>query len=121
MGMYAYIRGWLEIDFKQRVIAEQIIEQNRHRLYSGGWTFPPAPFNWSLCLFYGGDIRQHELPWLRGQVEQLARMSPVDEDNDWPRGFFIVTADEHEGARMWQIRDAVVTEHPAPELSWLGE
>ena len=121
MGMYAYVRGWLEIDFEQRVIAERIIEQNHHELYSGGWAFPSRPFNWSLYLFYGGDIRQHEVPWLRGQVEQLARMSPVDEDNDWPRGLFVVTTDEHEGAQTWQIRDAVVTELPAPNLSWLSE
>ncbi|MFI1996752.1 hypothetical protein [Actinoplanes sp. NPDC020271] len=121
MGTYASIRGWLEIDFKQRATAEQIIELNRHELYSGGWAFPSAPFNWSLYLFYGGDIRQGELSWLRGQVEQLAEMPTVDEDNDRPRGLFVVTAEEHDGAQMWQVREATVTELHAPGLSWLGE
>ncbi|MET8150566.1 hypothetical protein ACIBSW_21435 [Actinoplanes sp. NPDC049668] len=120
MGMYASVRGWLEIDFKQRGIAERIIEQHRHDLYSGGWAFPSVPFNWSLYLFYGGDIRQSEVPWIRDQVEQLARMPPVDEDDDWPTGLFVVTAEEHEGAQLWQIRESAVTELPAPDLSWLN-
>jgi hypothetical protein len=121
MGMYASIRGWVEIAFEQRVSAERIIEQNRHDLYSGGWAFPPKPFNWTLYLFYGGDIRQGEVPWLRHQVEQLARLPPVDEDDDWPQGLFVVTAEESEDARMWQIREATVTDLPAPRLSWLNE
>ncbi len=62
MGMYASVRGWLEIDFEQRVTAERIIGQNRHELYSGGWAFPSSPFNWSLYLFYGGDIRHSVVP-----------------------------------------------------------
>ncbi|SNT16371.1 hypothetical protein [Actinoplanes regularis] len=121
MGMYASIRGWLEIDFEQRLLAEQIIEEGRHELYSGGWAFPTKPFNWSLYLFYGGDIRQGELSWLRDQVEQLARMPPVDEDNDWPRGLFVITVEEQDCAQMWQVRDATVTALAAPDLSWLGE
>lgn len=121
MGMYASIRGWLEIDREQRAHAEQIIEQNRHELYSGGWAFPSKPFNWTLYLFYGGDIRHGELPWFRDQVERLARMPPVDEDNDWPRGLFVITAEEHDGAEMWQVREATVTESPAPGLTWLDE
>ncbi|WP_221329299.1 hypothetical protein [Actinoplanes sp. L3-i22] len=121
MGMYASIRGWLEIDFAQREAAEGIIERHRHELYSGGWAFPVRPFNWSLYLFYGGDIRQGEVPWLREQVEQLARMTPVDEDDDWPRGLFVVTAEEGAGASMWQVREAAVTEVPAPGPFWLAE
>ncbi|GAA3764083.1 hypothetical protein GCM10022379_34840 [Micromonospora maritima] len=121
MGMYASVRGWIEIDFQQRVAAEQIIAQHRHELYSGGWAFPSAPFNWTLYLFYGGDVRQSHLQWLRGQVEQLAVMSPVDDDNDFPRGLFLVTTDEREGAEWWQIREGRLDESPAPDLSWLGE
>jgi hypothetical protein len=90
-------------------------------LYSGGWAFPTKPFNWSLYLFYGGDIRQGELTWLRDQVEQLARIPPVDEDDDWPRGLFVITAEGQVGAQMWQVREAAVTGLSAPDLSWLGE
>jgi hypothetical protein len=40
MGIYASVRGWLEIDLNQRAAAEEIIERHRHDLYSGGWAFP---------------------------------------------------------------------------------
>ncbi|WP_051797068.1 hypothetical protein [Catenuloplanes japonicus] len=115
------VRSWLGIDVEQRVTAERIIGQNRHELYSGGWAFPSAPFNWSLYLFYGGDIRQGELSWLRGQVEQLAEMPPVDEDNDWPRGLFVVTAEERDGAQICRSVRLLSRNCLPPSLSWLCE
>ena len=121
MGMYTSIRGWIEIDFKQREAAEAIIQRHRHELYSGGWAFPPAPFNWTLYLFYGGDIRRGEVPWLREQIQQLATLSPIDDDNDMPRGLFVLTADEQDEAEKWQIHDGRLDNLPAPDLSWLGE
>ena len=48
----------------------------RRDLYSGGWAFPERPFNWALYVFYGGDIREAELPWLREQVESIAALPP---------------------------------------------
>jgi hypothetical protein len=118
--MYASVRGWLEIGFEHRVAAERIIERNRHDLYSGGWAFPSAPFNWALYLFYGGDIREGELGWLREQITELAAMPAVDEDGDRPVGLFLVT-DERGNADIWQIRDGTVHQRPAPDFKWLGE
>ncbi len=119
--MYASVRGWIELDFGQRAGAELIIERNRHDLYSGGWAFPAKPFNWTLYLFYGGDLRRGALPWLRDQVDNLARLPPVDEDGDRPTGLFVVTAEDQVGARIWQVREGSVTDLPAPDLSWLDE
>jgi hypothetical protein len=120
MGMYAAARGWLEIDFKQRSTAEEIIRRHHHELYSGGWAFPAAPFNWTLYLFYGGDIRDAELPWLHEQIAELAAMPPVDEDGDRPAGLFLITG-ERSGATMWQVRAGSVDEQGATSLSWLDE
>ena len=118
--MYASARGWVEIDIKQRSSAEEIIQRHQDGQYSGGWAFPAKPFNWTLYLFYGGDIREGELPWLRAQVTALAALSAIDEDGDRPRGLFLIT-DERGGAVTWQIRDGGLEEFPAPSLSWLGE
>ncbi|MEV0719688.1 hypothetical protein [Asanoa sp. NPDC050611] len=120
MGMYASARGWLQIDFAHRSNAEEIVRRHHHDLYSGGWAFPAAPFNWTLYLFYGGDIREGELPWLREQITELAAMPAVDDDGDHPVGLFLIT-DERGGATMWQVRDRSVYEQPAISLSWLGE
>jgi len=120
MGMYASARGWLQIGFQQRGTAEEIVRRHHHDLYSGGWAFPAAPFNWTLYLFYGGDIREAELPWLREQITELAAMPPVDDDGDRPAGLFLIT-DERGGSATWQIRHGLMEERPAPSLSWLGE
>jgi len=92
------------------------MERNRHDLYSGGWAFPAAPFNWTMYMFYGGDLREGELTWLREQVTQVAVMTPADDDGDWPRGFLIT--DERGTAVTWQVRHGSVTERAAPEMSW---
>jgi hypothetical protein len=76
MGMYASVRGWLEAGHQQREAFEAVIAEARRDLYSGGWAFPERPFNWALYVFYGGDIRQAELPWLREQVERMAALLP---------------------------------------------
>ncbi len=119
MGMYASARGWLEIAFEQRNTAEGIIRRHHDGHYSGGWAFPTAPFNWTLYLFYGGDVREGELPWLRTQITELAAMPPIDEDGDRPAGLFLIT-DERGKAVMWQVRNGSVEEIPATSLSWLG-
>ncbi|MDI6105891.1 hypothetical protein QLQ12_45700 [Actinoplanes sp. NEAU-A12] len=97
MGMYASARGWVEIDFKQRSSAEEIIRRHEDWHYSGSWPFPAKPFNWTLYLFYGCDIREDELPSLRAQVTELAALPAIDEDGDRARGLFLVT-DERAGA-----------------------
>jgi hypothetical protein len=117
MGMYASVRGWLQVDHKQRAAVEAVIKVARRDLYSGGWAFPERPFNWSLYVFYGGDISEAELPWLRGQVESMASLTPVDEDGDMPVGLFVIS-DERAKVSVWEIRDGMVRDRSAPELSW---
>jgi hypothetical protein len=118
MGMYASVRGWLEADRRQRKAVQAVIEAARRDLYSGGWAFPEQPFNWALYVFYGGDIRETELPWLLKQVESMAALPPVDEDGDMPAGMFAIS-DERAAVRVWEVRNGVVHGRPAPELSWV--
>jgi len=118
MGMYASVRGWLEADRRQREAVEAVIDAARRDLYSGGWAFPQRPFNSALYVFYGGDIREAELPWLREQVESMAALPPADDDGDMPVGLFVIS-DERAAVSVWEIRDGTVRERPAPELSWV--
>jgi hypothetical protein len=91
MGMYASVRGWLEADHGQREAIEAVIAAARRDLYSGGWAFPERPFNWTLYVFYGGDVKESELPWLREQVESMAALPPVNDDGDMPVGLFVIS------------------------------
>jgi hypothetical protein len=118
--MYVAIRGWLAVAHEQRAAVEAVIRQHDEGFYSGGWSFPAKPFNWTLYVFYGGDIRESGVPWFRRQLEQLASLTPVDEDNDLPRGVFMLS-DERENTEMWLVRDGAVHVQAAPEFGWLNE
>jgi hypothetical protein len=118
MGMYVSVRGWLQVDHKQRRAVESIIAAEHRELYSGGWGFPASPFNWSLYVFYGGDVREAELPWLEHQVSQLAALPPVDDDGDMPVGLFVVS-DERGAVSVWEVSAGSVSGRPAPELAWI--
>lgn len=69
-------------------------------------------------MFYGGDIREDELPWLREQVERTAALSAVDGDGDMAVGLFVLR-DELAAVRVWEIRDGMVHDRPGPELAWV--
>jgi hypothetical protein len=118
MGMYVSVRGWLEVDHRQREAIEAIIAAAYRDLYSGGWAFPARPFNWTLYVFYGGDIREAELPWLRDQVGQMAALPPADDDGDTPVGLFLLS-DERMTAGIWEIRDRTIHDRPSPEFAWV--
>jgi hypothetical protein len=118
MGMYVSVRGWLEVGHRQREDVEAVIAAARRDLYSGGWAFPERPFNWTLYVFYGGDIREDVLPWLLKQVQDMAALPPVDDDGDMPVGLFVIS-DEQAQVSAWEVRDGTVRERPAPELAWV--
>lgn len=118
--MFVAIRGWLELDHRQRPQVEQIIEAHHHEMYSGGWAFPVAPFNWQLYLFYGGDLRESAVGWLRDQVSEIAELPPTDDDHDRPAGFFLLE-DERQTSVAWMIRDGRLDQlRPPPELHWFA-
>lgn len=119
--MYVSVRGWLELDHRQRPQVERIIDAHRDGFYSGGWAFPAAPFNWSLYVFYGGDLRESAIGWLRDQVSELARVPPVDDDQDQPAGLFLLS-DERQTSALWTVRDGRLDETPAPpQLRWFAQ
>jgi hypothetical protein len=69
-------------------------------------------------VFYGGDIREAELPWLRGQVERIAGLPPVDDDGDMPVGLFVIS-DERAAVSVWEVRDGSIRDRAAAELAWV--
>jgi hypothetical protein len=115
MGMYASVRGWLKLTADSGRLSKRS-SRPRTDLYSGGWAFPERPFNWALYVFYGGDIMEAELPWLREQVERTAALPPADDDGDMPVGLFVIS-DEQAAVSVWEARDGTVQDRPAPEMS----
>jgi hypothetical protein len=111
MGMYVGVRGWIEFTHEQREAVEEVLATHHHDLYSAGWAIPSRPFNSTLYVFYGGNIREQSVDWLRTQVAELARL--VDFEGERPFGFFLLT-DEWQQATAWTVQDGDVHEGAAP-------
>jgi hypothetical protein len=47
-----------------------------------------------------------------------AALPPVDDDGDMPVGLFVIS-DERAAVSVWEIRDGVIHDRPAPELAWV--
>ncbi|GLY49339.1 hypothetical protein [Lentzea sp. NBRC 102530] len=111
MGNYVSVRGWLELSHEQRDAVREVVAAHHHDLYSAGWAVPEKPFNWTLYVTYGGDLRVQALDWLRTQVAAIAKFA--DDDGDHPVGFFLLTG-EVDDARAWIVRDGEVHEGAPP-------
>jgi hypothetical protein len=48
----------------------------------------------------------------------MAALPPADEDGDMPVGLFVIS-DERPAVSAWEVRDGIVPDRPAPELSWV--
>jgi len=120
MGMYVAVRGWLEFNHEQQEQVERTLAKYRDDAYAGGWAIPARPFNWTLYVFYGGDIRESAATSFREQVAELARLNPADDDGDMPVGFFLLS-DERQQSTSWTVRDGLVIDTSAPkELHWFA-
>ncbi|MFG2971346.1 hypothetical protein ACGFZS_49600 [Streptomyces sp. NPDC048288] len=114
MAVYVFVRGWLECDQAQLAAMKEIIAKHAGDHYSGGWGFPAHPFNWTSYVFYGGDIQEGGVSWLRDQLAEMAVLPPADEAGTEVQGLFMLTH-EVEGLTEWQIRDRGVHEFPGAE------
>ena len=104
VAVYVSVRGWLECDQAQLSMVKEIIAKHAGDHYSGGWGFPAHPFNWTSYVFYGGDIQEGDVPWLRDQLTEMAVLPPADEADSEVQGLFMLTH-EIEGMSEWLIRD----------------
>jgi len=48
----------------------------------------------------------------------MAALPPADDDGDMPAGLFVIS-DERAAVSVWEVRDGMVRDRPAPELTWL--
>ncbi|MBC6449464.1 hypothetical protein [Actinokineospora xionganensis] len=107
MGVYVSVRGWLECDDKQFEAIRAIIAAHEDGHYSGGWGRPGRPVGWAKYVFYCADIRWQAVGWFLGQVREIARIPPSNDDNDLVRGLFFLSH-EIEGMSEWQVRGGEV-------------
>ncbi|MEN1988185.1 hypothetical protein [Paenibacillus hubeiensis] len=108
MGKYVSVRGWLECDeqtvHEVRKIRDDytekyndtLLDKSKLEMYQSGWTFPETQINWTAYVFYGADIREYYLDFMRKQLSEMAAISDIT-------GYFLI--DDHDGEKnlCWQI------------------
>ncbi|WP_217560327.1 hypothetical protein [Paenibacillus sp. GbtcB18] len=110
MGKYISIRGWFECEehdvSKVKEICREFtknysdteLNYNTRKLYQSGWVFPENQVNWTTYIFYGADIREYHLDFIKQQISKIAIIPEIT-------GYFLI--DDHEGEKKicWQVFD----------------
>jgi hypothetical protein len=103
MGVNVSVRGWVDCADGQEALVREIIDRHDDGFYSRGWSTLTGP-NGSVCVFYGGTIREQAVDWLLEQVRAIAMVPPPADPEDRIRGLFLVHH-EVQGMQEWQVRD----------------
>ena len=127
MGAYTSIRGWIGLTDEMLPSVREVISRAPERaeqysltsygaeFYNQGWVVPEEHINWTHYIFYGADIRTEAIPYLRDQLEEIARVRLEDEDGfvDYPDGVLYLDEDGTYGhpPRLWELRKGELHEH----------
>lgn len=95
MGIWVYIRGWLEFQDSQRAEVTELAN-------TPGWTFPEG--GWLTAACYARAVRESELDEIQDTIRRIAALPPPDEDGDHVTGLFLAFH-EVDGQQEWQVRD----------------
>jgi hypothetical protein len=91
MGKYVSVRGWLECDENTVNEVKKIrddftassnqglLDKDKLELYQSGWTFPDRQMNWTAYVFYGADLREYHLDFMKKQLSEMANIQDVQD------------------------------------------
>lgn len=116
MAKYISVRGWIECDniqihtikriisnYELRVDFGSIIDYESIKLYNKGWCYPKEIINWTTCIFYGADVKEYCLDFIKNEIKEI--LKEIEEIE----GMFILKYEEGE-RRCWKIVDAQIIE-----------
>jgi hypothetical protein len=128
MSHWTYIRGWLELTEEMLPVVRETIERSvgdavsagvadqGDEVWNDGWIIPDEPRVLIYYAFYGRDVRIQSVPFVRFQMEQIARISTTTEDGDedQPLGMIHVDEEEGQGSKplVWEIKEGHLREYP---------
>ncbi len=116
MGRYASVRGWVECSFEivphlknittkyLEKYSEYSVNDDIVEAYIGAWKFPDNPLNWTAYIFYGADIRDRCLDFIK---DQLIEMVNLEKDII---GIFYVDIEDTDIEEIWHIKDGILKE-----------
>ena len=115
MSRFALIRGWFECPFDEcekikttvRNFTEQAekygLTRSNVELYITGWHFPKSPLNWVSLVFFGANINEIALPFIRDMFILVSALS-----GDISGEFYI--EDEEGSSMVWKFHNGNLNE-----------
>ena len=116
MAMYTSVTGWLGCEHSQveeirKIISgcefstefEYIMDYETRKFYNKGWCFQKEGINWTAYVFYGADIKDYCVDFIKTEIKEIA--GKIDEVN----GLFLFQHEEGE-IICWKIVESNITE-----------
>ncbi len=116
MSRYVSVKGWLECEDSQvgrikRIISDykpksdfgSIFNNDNIELYNKGWCYQKEIINWTSYIFYGADIKEYYLEFIKEEIKEILRR------NNKIDGMFFFSYEE-DGIIYWKITDSKITE-----------
>jgi hypothetical protein len=115
VGLFYSVRGWVEMDEVQceklrNLVLNEVDELLVH--YNASWHFPTRGGGYSRFAFFGGTVRDCDLPAITQQLKRIGiEVTSYDNDLvDFVEGLFCATHEDGSHELMWRLNQGKFTE-----------
>ncbi|HLA63426.1 MAG TPA: hypothetical protein VK610_03305 [Rhodothermales bacterium] len=129
MSAWAYIRGWVELTEEMLPVVYETLEasvgdaarfgvsEEAAAEYNDGWVLPDEPKVWAHYAFYGRDVARQHLPFVRHQMELIARIATTHAgDEERPLGVLHIGAEDvGDLVSVWELKEGRLREYEYPK------
>ena len=116
MSKYVSVKGWIECDstqiegirkiilnYESRADFGNIIDCKTIEFYNKGWCYPNENINWTAYIFYGADVKEYCLDFIKEEIKEILTVNTEIE------GKFFFDYEEGE-VKCWEIVDSQIVE-----------
>lgn len=116
MANYVSVKGWLECEEDDVKLIKDLIKEYElstnydiimdsdiRKLYNRGWHFQEEAINWTSYVFYGADIKNYCLNFIKDELVDIIKI------NNEMEGVFFIDAEDGDKI-IWKILDGKLLE-----------
>ena len=83
------------------------LSQEQRDLYLKGWIFPDIIINWMRYVFFGADVQEYAVDFIKEQILLVIEVikGQGDKEENSIDGFFYITPEDSNNSYCWIIRD----------------
>lgn len=119
MGKFVSVSGSLicndnQFDLIKKIISSYdnsrlTLSKEEINLYNSGWLFNHNEFNWSRYIFYGGDIKESGVDYIKSQVNEIiTKLKLLDSEEDREiEGIFYFNPEDNDKYLIWKLGSSI--------------